>query len=512
MIPLARLPCLLLACLLCSITEAATIRRVIGPGDPAPGVPGATFLNFAWPGFDYQGNITIDGIISDPQNASASRYGLWAEASGNLQLRGLADDPLPAGTNAERIEFWYAPSTDRDWIRATLYGPSVDATNDTAWIMFDPESARTIVRTGQPAPGMPAGTIIHSLGYHHGNSGTKNLYFDARLVGPGISVNNDESLWVDSGSGIRKVVQEGYSPPGGSAPIRKFRSVDVDESGNAAFVAELDSFTPHNDRDTAAYVERDGQIHEILRSGSQAAGLPADVVIESVTLAHVAPDGSPLFLVNLAGSAVDPTNNEALYADRGNGPELVARTGDPALDVPNARWLELAFQYPTSVIVVVASGVGDLRYSGSDWSQLPWPDRGEPAPGTSNRFGPGITGVANSLGQLAFEARFDDEQLIWDEGGFWAEEANGDLQLLLRSGDLVETGAGEFTAVEMSGWDIADFNERGEVLLRANLDGNVSLYVATLESVPEPATIVLAIAGSAVIALIFLRRQRFRTS
>jgi hypothetical protein len=471
-------------------------------------VSGAVFESIAWPGFDYQGNITIDGIISDPPNGLVNRYGTWSEANGHLQLRLMEDDPLPEGTNAQRIDFWYTPSTDRDWINPTLYGPSVDATNDIAWIVFEPESARTIVRTGQPAPGMPAGTIIHSLGYHKGNGGTKNFYFDARLVGPGINVDNDESLWVDSRSGIRKVVQEGYISPGGSQAIRTFRSVDVDANGNAAFVAELDSFNPHNDRDTAAYVERGQIIHEVLRSGSQAPGLPPGVVIESITLAHVAPDGSILFPVSLSGSAVDPSNDEALYADRGNGAELVARTGDPALDVPNARWLEFAFQYPTEAIVGIASGIGDLRYTGSDWSRQVWPVRGQPAPGTSNKFGFTMDAVANALGQLAVEARFDDEHGISSEGGFWAEDSNGNLQLLLLSGDLVETRAGEFTAVDMSSWDIADFNERGEVLLRANIDGKVSAYVARLEAVPEPATIVLAVVGVAAIAFASRRMRR----
>jgi hypothetical protein len=113
--------------------------------------------------------------------------------------------------------------------------------------------------------------------------------------------------------------------------------------------------------------------------------------------------------------------------------------------------------------------------------------------------------VSNSLGRLAFKARFNDEHGSWSEGGFWAEDENGNLQLLLRSGDLVETGTGEFAAVAMDSWDIADFNERGEVLLRANIDGFVSVYVATLEAVPEPATFVLAIIGAAAMALLALR-------
>ncbi|MEX2138210.1 MAG: hypothetical protein WD894_03035 [Pirellulales bacterium] len=112
-----------------------------------------------------------------------------------------------------------------------------------------------------------------------------------------------------------------------------------------------------------------------------------------------------------------------------------------------------------------------------------------------------------SLGRRAFEANVyvDENGLRFDDSGIWADDQNGLLQLVMRDGDLVETTPGMFAALDR--WELIDFNDRGEVLIRGVVDNFIGVYVATPNPIPEPAGVVLAMAAIGMVVLAAIGRN-----
>jgi hypothetical protein len=88
---------------------------------------------------------------------------------------------------------------------------------------------------------------------------------------------------------------------------------------------------------------------------------------------------------------------------------------------------------------------------------------------------------------------------------FLADAESGELQLVIREGDLVETKLGVFEPIDLDNLhsELSGFNDQGEVLFTAH-DG---VYIATLSPVPEPATVVIALIGGFVLTWIHIRAR-----
>ena len=50
---------------------------------------------------------------------------------------------------------------------------------------------------------MPEATTFHYVGYPTGDLSSGHMLFDVQMVGPGINLNNDDSLWIDDGRNLR---------------------------------------------------------------------------------------------------------------------------------------------------------------------------------------------------------------------------------------------------------------------------------------------------------------------
>ncbi len=114
---------------------------------------------------------------------------------------------------------------------------------------------------------------------------------------------------------------------------------------------------------------------------------------------------------------------------------------------------------------------------------------------------------ANSRGQRVYFAELqNDDDNTNNDRGIWADDVNGELQLVIREGDVVETKLGVFEPIDLDNLylELRGFNEQGEVLFTAH-DG---VYLATLSPVPEPATVVFALIGGFVLTWIRLLRRR----
>ena len=491
--------------------QAAVIRRVAGPGDQAPEVAGASFERVGYPEFDTAGNVRFWGRTVGPQISFENSEGFWHESNRQLQLVTRMTAPLPGGTAGETIKQWAAFGDGLALI--SLSGPHVDATSDTALLDLRSRTARTIARDGQSVSTMLPDTRFSYVDYGRADLSEKNTIFRGVVTGPGTSVENDGGLWIDNGNSIREVVREGDLAPGLLVPFREFTGESVDRFGRAVFFGRLDGVDPLTSRfERGAYAERDGEITELLRTGAQAPGLEAGTSIASIYYPRIAENGHVAFHVDLSGPDIGHSNDRAIYGDRGKGVELLAREGDSVPGLPEVIWngIEGRFSLQRNALLSISNEAHvEWELFETGWQRVkPMLRAGEAAPGTASTFADiGPYSRPNSSGRRAYLAQLQDDDKNWEnDEGIWAEDQNGVLQLVIRDGDLIETRPGRFEPVNFDDLysDLHGFNDRGEVLFTAH--GGV--YVATVNAVPEPTTLVIALVGVIVAIVSQLRRQR----
>lgn len=472
------------------------------------------FLSAKYPEFDPQGNVRFLGRIVGPQVTWENHEGFWRqnETSGQTELILRVAEPLHGSSDGATIKHWAAFGHGLTLV--SVAGPIVDARSDIALLDLGQGSARTIAREGQAVPGLASGTQFDYVDFGWRDGSDKHTIFAARVVGPGINVENDSGLWIDDGSGLRQVVREGDLVPGLSAAFREFTSEAVDGFGRAWFIGNFYSDDPPaNLYERGLYVERNGKLEELLRTGAQAPGLPTGIQLESVHSPRINSSGQVTVHVELSGRGIDIGNEQAVYVDRGNGVELIARQGEEIPGLPHVVWNGSEGYYPArpdALISVRNQSGGEWQLLSTGWEWLPPDPRpGDPAPGTTTTFGNIYWSLSNALGRRVFSIELsNNDDNAHNDRGIWADDENGLLQLVIREGDFVETQPGLFQPVDLDNLysQLYGFNDRGEVLFAAH-DG---VYVATLTPVPEPTSIMLAIVGAAAVVLVALRQRRRR--
>ncbi|MEM7315864.1 MAG: choice-of-anchor tandem repeat NxxGxxAF-containing protein, partial [Planctomycetota bacterium] len=167
--------------------------------------------------------------------------------------------------------------------------------------------------------------------------------------------------------------------------------------------------------------------------------------------------GNTLFASDLLGPDVTSTNGTGLWKENGGNVELIARAGDEA---PGAN----GGTFRTFINDL------DIDYS------------------------------VNSLGQVAFIAELDNADSNQDEG-IWAQDVNGQLQLIILKGQMLEVSPGDLRTVASIDYRYGSnngdgrqsgFSDRGEIVFRATFtDQTWGVFVSNAVAVPEPNSIIV---------------------
>ncbi len=176
-------------------------------GEPAPGAPQDWILsNLIAPVWEVEGSLLIRGGIIRPDRGPPpypSEPALWrATPGGPLSVILLGLDPAPdteAGTSFSSIApLSLDPPAGRVAFGASLEGPSVSVFNrDGIWILEPDGSVHLLVRSFDPAPGLPDGVVV-ATPHSQRASGGRVLFFGG-LQGGGYQAASDPALWLARG-------------------------------------------------------------------------------------------------------------------------------------------------------------------------------------------------------------------------------------------------------------------------------------------------------------------------
>ncbi len=224
---------------------------------------------------------------------------------------------------------------------------------------------------------------------------------------------------------------------------------------------------------------------------------------------------------------MDRTNDSGIWSEGGgSGLVLVARSGNEAPGTPEGVYFHFISGATPALNnagqTAFSGGLTGTRVDGSNdrglWSEgggsgLALVTRsGNQAPGTPEgvhfRFFSGATAL-NNAGQTAFKGSLTGTEVDGlNDFGIWAENLQGVLTLIARTGDLlnVDDGLGtDFRTISslsfVGGTGNGDgrssaFNDMGQLAFRADFtDGSSGMFVSNLVAVPEPTALLLAVAG-----------------
>jgi hypothetical protein len=222
---------------------SGVLTRIVRKGGPAPNTPsGARFGALGqFPSINNAGHTAFDAFlrIGSGGVTAADDEGIWSSGGGSLHLAAREGDPapgLPAGVTFGGTSLNFGRPLlnggGRTAFGATLTGPGVTEENNHS-IWSESSGVLTLIaREGSPAPDTPAG-VNFGIMEVTGINGAGQIALIASLKGPAVTAGiNDVALFAETGEGLMLIARSGDSievAPGDVRTIAAFGFVS--ESG-----------------------------------------------------------------------------------------------------------------------------------------------------------------------------------------------------------------------------------------------------------------------------------------
>ena len=355
-------------------------------------------------------------------------------------------------------------------------------------------SGQILVKVGDPAPGLPAGTTFFSLGAPSINANGE-VAFVAAIAGPGVSASNNSTLWSGAAGQLQLVAREGSPAPGTEPGVvfYAFRDLNavppiISKDGSTAFSATLSGPGVGSSNRDGIWRGRPGSVQLVARTGDPAPDTEAGTLyagLETSAGEWTASDGGVAFLASLTGPAIGPLNGSGLWAGLPGEVALLARAGSQAPGLPAGSKIRLINADPVinnlgEVLFRADTGgssSADAIYFGTPGAVEPVALIGEPTPevgagvsiysiGQSDEYG------INDSGLASFGVTLHGGSLTGSpSASIWrGDSSNRDL--MARSTDPAPgTGAANF-----DGFANSAINRDGVVAIKGDVSTSSSVY------------------------------------
>jgi hypothetical protein len=517
---------LVVAIVLCDSSLAQQIRTVALKNQQAPGRPvGDLFKGFHGSSLSSTGYATFRAPLREPSPGIYDLSGVWSENEQGLNYIVAPGDSLSGfgnGETVDRIESW--AFNDEGKVALGL------GYSDASWPVPSPQHFGIFSNaTGLLSPLAIAGQTLDSV---YGltlaapllinDDPVMNSRGDVSFAGihktNGVHLDaSDFGIWVNKDGAFRNVMREGTQPPGTAVGTRfdEYQTpVAMNDHGRVAFEAGLISPGATSFDSTAIFSEGSGSLQLLARTGDQAPTMPEGTVFSSLT---TIPDTAPT--INNAGhtafwAGIRPgggTSKASIWSDATGSISPVAIQGDPAPGGDGGVFGNIASRIRLSLnstgkltfTTTMQTGVAGVStandqgiWAGKESLSL-IAREGQQAPGVPDGvlFGLLVDPTINSRGQVAFSARLSQSTGSVPNNGIWAQDINGDLKLIVCTGDAIEVAPGDVRVVEavnFSGTTVDQasgnedgrnslFNDSGQLLFSASFtDGSRGLFVSSL--------------------------------
>ena len=457
--------------------QNGVLNLIAQQGEMAPGLGSEILFNqFFDLAFNDLGQTAFRSRLTGNGVGFENRESIWIEQAGQLHLLLRQGDVAPATSDAAVIDAIVDPfalnNAGQIAVNLEVNGDNgEDPVTAGLWSGRVDELA-PIARGGQQAPNTEQGVTFLSQGFEPPFSeqtrinAAGQVAFQGFLSGPGVVSETNGGIWLSDGeTGLQLVARNGDFAPGTAG--LKFLAVtsrpNLNDAGHVNFLAFLapDPSVSQLNR-IGMWSTRSGELELVFRLGDQAPGTDPEVRFLDLQSPVMNSAGSVAFNAVVTGPNIKSENETGIWSEGLAGPgnlELVARSGDLAPDT-------------------------------------------EPDVVFANFLDP----VINAAGQVAFQAVLSGPNVSEQQGnlrGLWAQDRQGNLELIAREGDTLQIGSGDFRTIDflLFASVVGDeegrpsgLNDRGQIAFHARFtDGSGGVFVSNAVAVPEPATTILII-------------------
>jgi hypothetical protein len=413
-------------------TDASgTLDLVAREGDLAPDTPdGVRFIRFEDWKLNAGGTVAFHAHWTGSGNDR--NEGIWKTSPAGLELVARTDVPAPDFLPQTDIGgvYFLRMNDAGDVAFGGVIGPAGGAGMGANWLSRN-GSVETLMVEGMPAPGFPPGDTIHapSTNFVVTDSGTVVIRSSA---GPSF----DTGLWRFENGQLGLIVNPQIAPLGFPNAIDfDIGSFTASRHGEIAFNGRV--WLDENTNAGGIWTEKDDEVSIVIKKGDQAAGAANGTTFSSlgISAGPIINDRDDLLFDAIVddGHGFNTLNRYGLWTRRNGEIELVIRQGDQPPETP----------------------VG-ARFNASSYG---W------RAALNNR---GQILITSALGGVAPES----------DVGIWATDLLGTLQLIVREGDTLEVGEGDFRTVAVLGQ--SEISDRGEVVFWASFtDASAALLKST---------------------------------
>jgi len=308
--------------------------------------------------------------------------------------------------------------------------------------------------TGDDAPGIAGATVVFL--FIPQIDGAGNVLLDGYIAGPGITFSNDRAIWYGQPGSLSVVIREGDPAPGiDGGFIAELWTTYVSETGVVCLSCYLEGpsiVSGVNARGN--FAGPPGSLQKIVQAGDPAPLTePGTVFASSSNFAlRLSDNGVTLALYDLAGPAVDSSNDQVMYTGFPDNPQIVWRRGMAAPDTEPG----VVILYADNIQGPTINDLGQSAFRGvlagetinpendvSNWlgdaSGLTLISReGDAVPGFIKGVTYSATGgipTLNALGDVGFTALIEGPGVTVDDNRTaWIYEHSGQYTMLVREG------------------------------------------------------------------------------
>jgi hypothetical protein len=210
---------------------------------------------------------------SDP--VSSGLYLAVAATTEQLAAEGDDAPGTPMGTTFAEFTAQPAAALGNAAFWARLDGPGITADNNSGiWHREGvPPTLGVLARAGEPAPGTEPGVLFASFGRQVLMSPSGTIAFMGYLTGPGVSADNNAGIWVrPAGGSLSLLVRKGDAAPGlpAGTELAMLGPLFMSEDGHIAFTSYLSgsAVTPQDNFALFA-TDLESDVIPIIRKGDQ---------------------------------------------------------------------------------------------------------------------------------------------------------------------------------------------------------------------------------------------------
>jgi hypothetical protein len=495
----------LLTCLLASVAAAefpALLTPIALIDGTAAGLDGVVYTSYPiWSHSSRDGRLTWQADLSNGQE------GIWL-------YDGLGAQPIAlAGPGAEYDGIYNQGSGFINSLGQVTVVAERGADQDI--VVVDGENKTIVLSTDKQAPGLAPGISISpgSVGVLITDDGI--VSFRRTLDGPGISTDNNNSLWVGPINMPQVLLREGDPAPGlpGDQIGGLVGGFSMNDSGYAAVSDRARS------GQRAIWAGVPGDVQLAAAEGAPAPGFPGFFFGSFVNqLARVTTDNEVVFRSQLVDASSQPVG-EALFAGKPGMLSSVLATGD--LSPLGEGETILSVGTPSLNRVGRALVTATLQSENGDTRQVLMSfdldnptnasliaEAGDVAPGAGAAITSLLGGYINDRGDVLFTARLAGFGPANFGHGYWIKPADKPTQVVAYEGQSISfVEADQLVQRDLRTPGIpTGLSDTGAVgILLSFEQGGGGLFLAHFNPVPEPTTRLLLIAALSCVSC--LRRR-----